>query len=149
MKLSITQGPIVRGASVGFSIPNNHCKELSNFLWEWYAKLPEIVSQYIDVVIVNPLNVPNGKRIAIKVLLSGTYLHTHGDSQETKEWKNEFVVHIFCYSPKCISILEREKDLGENLYTKLLSSFQKELNSYGSAVKILDHLVDTVKTHLA
>lgn len=149
MKLSITQGPLVRGTSVGFSISNAHCQELSTFLWQWCLGLPDAVSQYIEVITVSPFKVPNGERIAIKVVLSGAYLHSHGNSQELKQWKNEFDVHIFCCSSRIKSILEREKDLGETLNTRLCSSLKKEIESYQDVVSQLSNLTVFLRIPLA
>lgn len=149
MKLSINQGPHVCGASMGFSISHAHCQELSNFLWQWCSGLPDAISQYIEIITVSPFKVPNGERIAIKVLLSGSYLHSHSNSQELKPWKSEFDVHIFCYSSRVESILKREKDLEETLNTRLRSSFKKEIESYqgvANQLSTLDKFLDIPST---
>lgn len=146
MKLSINQGPFVSGVSVGFHISRAHCQELSNFLWQWCSGLPDAISQYIEIITVSPFKVPNGERIAIKVVLSGSYMHNHSNSQELKPWRSEFDVHIFGYSSRAESILKWKKDLEETLNTRLRSSFKKEIESYQGVVSQLSTLDKFLET---
>lgn len=130
MKLSINQGPYVDRTDYGFVMSSEHCKQLSNFLWDWKDSLPKDVAKHIKVVTVNPTRVINvSESVSIKVVLSGGYSH---------HWETNFE-KVFIYSERD-GVRVCANELTNNTRRALeeeIKKYQPSLSELGSMVEKL------------
>ena len=141
MKLSINQGPFAVDKKFSFVIPNEHCKEIGNFLWDWYSLLPEELRNAIDVVTVNPDRQHETSRIIIKIIMSGE----HSEFKDG-DWKIEIVAN-FIYPhqyPQITSAFLHANDFGTQLKTKVFEALENEATVYKASSEKLSLLAKSI-----
>ena len=131
MKLSINQGPYVDGTDYGFVISREHCKQISDFLWDWKDSLPAQIFCNIEVITVNPTKRSATAGISIKMVLSG------GEHS----WKAQFE-HTETYSVRdSVSISSN------GLLQQLRSTLKDELIKYSSVSNEINSMISKLDVH--
>lgn len=140
MKLSINQGPYAEGAHCG-SIFVEHCKMISNFLFDWYSSLPKEVAVCVEVMVVTSVKDTSMQSdIELKVVLSGL-----------GGWKTQFTKQLTSgyYRKDRTStfgeVFGVAKFLKEDLNRRLKATIEAEMSVREKLVSSLDSLVLLMK----
>ncbi|KKT30699.1 MAG: hypothetical protein UW27_C0002G0061 [Parcubacteria group bacterium GW2011_GWA1_44_13] len=131
MKLSINQGPFVDRIDYGFIMSTEHCKQLSNFLWDWTDSLPKEISRHIAVIVVNPTGLINlSESVGLKVVLSGGF--------SNRRWETQFE-GIFIYSGS-----DGVRVSADKLTMSVRSALEEEVKKYQPLLSQLGSMVETL-----
>ncbi|MGB2580217.1 MAG: hypothetical protein WBC83_00815 [Minisyncoccia bacterium] len=133
MKISMNQGPYVDRTDYGFVMSTEHCKQLSDFLWDWKDSLPAQIACHVEVITINPtrrVNCPAA--ICIKVILSGG-----GENS----WKAHFE------QMESYSIRDGVNISANNLLLNLRSALRAELSKYQSVQNELASMIGKLDVH--
>lgn len=129
MKISVNSGP-----HDGFTASPDQCKQLSNFLWDWYDSIPKGIASHIEVITVNMT-----RSISVKVILSGSYQHHYYNSGlESVCWKTQFD-EILTYP-----IYEGVDKKHRELTNKLRRALEAEIKTYQPLLSDLSSMFESM-----
>lgn len=140
MKLSINQGTFVGKERFNFSISSKRCKELGDFLWDWFDSLPKDVQDVVEVITVNPHLRPLATAIVIKFVLSEG-VSSGGESKWTTQFTYSFTLPFDDESSVFSYLFNSLESVEKNLNTILFAEIGKEAKVHKKTSTHLENLV--------
>lgn len=142
MDLSINPSSPAGDKNWKIKISLDHCKKLSNILWDWLGSLPQGYGECIEVITVNTKEVEEAlpPQISIKVILSGVYTHYKVNGSEEESWKNQFEVDIV--ASQLNKMLDDTAEIKLELTRKLRLALQEEIKTLQLRLSKLNSLFE-------